>query len=92
VTLFQDPQTHEPTTYRLEGTLYGRHPREGRWQIAKGIPARSDAEVYELAAANGEAQVRLLKGDEHVLFFLDRERRPLTGNAGSAYTLDRRER
>jgi len=91
LTLFHDPKTHQPTTYRLEGTVYGRRPREGRWQIAKAIPARTDAEVYELAAPNGEAQVLLLKGDDRVLFFLDRERRPLTGNAGSAYTLDRRE-
>ena len=91
VTLFHDPKTHEPTTYRLEGTLYGRRPREGSWRIVKGIPAHSDAEVYELAAGNGEAPALLLKGDDRVLFFLDRERRPLTGNAGNAYTLDRRE-
>jgi hypothetical protein len=89
LTLFHDPKTHEPTTYRLEGTLYGARPREGSWRISRGIPGAPDAEVYELGSTNGESQALLLKGDERVLFFLGRDRRPLTGNARNAYTLDR---
>jgi hypothetical protein len=90
LTLFQDPNTHQPTTYRLEGSLYGSHPREGSWRIARGTTILPAAEVYELAAVNGEAAASLLKADDRVLFFLDRNRRPLTGNARNAYTLDRR--
>jgi hypothetical protein len=90
LTLLQDPKTRQPTVYRLEGTLYRSVPREGAWRITRGSRALPDAEVYELAPANGESPVLLLKGDDRVLFFLDRNRHPLTGTAGNAYTLDRR--
>ena len=90
LTLFQDAATKEPTTYRLEGTLYGAQPREGSWRITRGIPGMPAAEIYELASSNEGAPARLLKGDEKVLFFLGRDRRPLTGNATNAYTLDAR--
>ena len=90
LTLFHDPKTRQPTVYRLEGTLYRSTPREGTWRIGRGMPGLPDAEVYQLAPANGEAPALLLKGDDRVLFLLDRGRRPLTGNAANAYTLDRR--
>ena len=90
LTLFQDPKTRRPTTYRLEGTLYALRPREGSWRITRGAAGLPDADVYELAPPNGESTALLLKGDDRVLFFLDRSRRPLTGNARNAYTLDRR--
>ena len=89
LTLFHDPKTHEPTTYRLEGTLYRSQPREGSWRIKRGIPGLPAAEVYEIGPVKGESPVWLLKADERVLFFLGRDRRPLTGNATNAYTLDR---
>ena len=89
LTLLHDPKTRQPTTYRLEGTLYGSRPREGSWRIVRGAPALPDADVYVLGPVNGESPALLLKGDDRVLFFLDRNRRPLTGNARNAYTLDR---
>ena len=89
LTLFQDPTTRQPTTYRLEGNVYASRPREGTWRIGRGATGLADAEVYELAPPNGELPALLLKGDDRVLFFLDRNRRPLTGNARNAYTLDR---
>jgi hypothetical protein len=90
LTLFQDANTRQPARYRLEGTLYGSRPREGSWRITRGTPALPDAEVYELSRTNGEPAALLLKGDDRVLFFLDGHRRPLTGNARNAYTLDRK--
>jgi hypothetical protein len=90
LTLFQDPNTKQPTTYRLEGTLYRSQPREGSWRITRGSPELPDAEIYELATTSAESPAWLLKGDDRVLFFLGRDRRPLTGNATNAYTLDRR--
>lgn len=89
LTLFQDPKTRQPTRYRLEGTLYGSRPREGPWRIIRGAPGLGEAQVYELGPVNGESPALLLKGDDRVLFLLDRNRRPLTGNARNAYTLDR---
>jgi hypothetical protein len=94
LTLFQDPRTGEPTTYEVEGTLHPHRPREGRWRIAQAAPAASNAAsnpvIYELAASGAEAPILLLKGDDRVLFFLDRSRRPLTGDGRFGYTLDRR--
>ena len=91
LTLFHDPTTHEPTNYRLEGTLYATRPREGRWRISRGTALNADADVFELAPSSGESPTQLLRGDDGVLFFLDRERQPLIGNASNAYTLDRRQ-
>jgi hypothetical protein len=90
LTLFHDPQTRQPTTYRLEGTLYALRAREGSWRIAREATPLPGAEVYELAPPTGESPALLLKGDHGVLFFLDRNRQPLPGNARLAYTLDRR--
>ena len=42
-----------------------------------------------MGPVKGESPAWLLKADERVLFFLGRDRRPLTGNATNAYTLDR---
>jgi hypothetical protein len=90
LTLFQDPKTRQPSRYRIEGTVYGSGSREGSWRIVHGIQGLPEAEVYELAAVNGESTAFFLKGDDRVLFFLDRNRRPMNGNARNAYTLDRR--
>ena len=90
LTLFQDPRTRQPSTYRIEGSVYRAGSREGSWRIVRGTPGLPEAEIYELGAANGESTAFLLKGDDRVLFFLDRNRRPMNGNARNAYTLDRR--
>jgi hypothetical protein len=91
VTLYQHPQSRQPGTYKVEGTLYGSGAREGAWQIQRGTPGEAGATVYTLQPAAGQRRLSLLKGDDNVLFFLDSERRPLTGTAGNSYTLDRRQ-
>lgn len=88
LTLFHDPGTRQPASYRLEGTLYRSAPREGRWRILPATAARYP-KVYELQSAAGDPSVLLLEGDDGVLFFLDRQQRPMPGNARNAYTLDR---
>ncbi len=90
VTLYQNPVTKAPAAYRVEGSLFGRRPRTGNWLLRRGIPGDPGATVYELAPAGGEPPVRLLRGDDSVVFFLDGEGRPLTGNAEFSYTLNRR--
>ncbi len=91
LTLFQDPVTQAPTTYRIEGSLHWRQAREGRWAVERGTPARADAVVYQLEPSHGEAGLQLLEGDANVLFFLDADRRPMVGHAEFSYTLNRRE-
>lgn len=90
VTLYQNPETQAPTTYRVEGTLHRLGAREGSWSIIRGTKADPAAIVYRLAPAKGEETLFLLKGDDNVLFFLDQKQKPLVGHADFSYTLNRR--
>jgi hypothetical protein len=91
VTLFQHPQTRQPTTYKIEGTLH-RSAREGSWRIDRGRGGDPTAIVYRLAPTGSERGLQLLKGDDHVVFLLDQQGRTLAGHAEFSYTLDRRRR
>ena len=91
ITLFENADTHSPTTYKIEGTLFRSAAREGRWSIARGTKADPGATIYELASTKGEPMLRLLKGDENVLFFVDQNGEPLVGHCEFSYTLNRRD-
>lgn len=86
VTLYQNPETRMPTTYKIEGSLHRRAAREGNWTITH------DAQrvVYQLSPSATEAALFLLKGDDNVLFFLDQKRKPMVGSCDFSYTLNRR--
>src|SRR5262249_8794618 len=99
ITLFQNPASHEPTTYRIEHSLRPREiregkltavPREGKWTIIRGTAVDPNAIVYRLDATNNEPAISLLKGDDNVVFFLDHAGKPLVGNADFSYTLNRK--
>jgi hypothetical protein len=88
VTLLQNASTHEPTRYKIEGSLH--HPeREGTWRIVRGTADDRDAVVYELDGNGKEAPMLLWRADENVLFLLDEHRSPLVGTVDFAYTLSR---
>ena len=89
LTLFQNPETKAPTTYALEGSLYGQGAREGTWSVTRGTRTDPDATVYQLSPTNSEPAALLLEGDENVLFFLDEQRSLLVGHSEFSYTLDR---
>jgi hypothetical protein len=89
LTLYQDPNTHQPTTYRLRGTLNRSAAREGKWAILRGTKAYPQAVVYQLDADKPSVSIYLLKGDDNVLFILDQERNLRVGNAHLSYTLNR---
>jgi hypothetical protein len=90
VTLYQNPETRQPTTYKVEGSLHRREARQGNWTITRGTQNDSESLVYRLAATESEPALLLLKGDDDVLFFLDQSLNPLVGNAQFSYTLNRR--
>jgi hypothetical protein len=90
VTLYQNPETLAPTTYKVESSLHRRNPREGDWSIVRGTQKDPNAIVYRLAPTKDEAALFLLKGDDNVLFFLDQSRNPLVGHCEFSYTLNRR--
>ena len=89
VTLYKNRDTATPTTYKIEGTLHRQSAREGTWSIIRGAKTDPNATVYRLDATQAEAALFLLKGDDNVLFFLDRNRELLVGHAEFSYTLNR---
>src|SRR5262249_13037659 len=90
ITLFQDPDTRAPTTYKVENSLRPKEAREGSWTILRGTDADAKAIVFRLDGTGTEPALFLLKGDDNVLFFLDHSRKPLVGHADFSYTLNRR--
>ena len=89
LTLYQDPNSLTPTTYKLEGSLFREKPREGKWAIVKGTKSNPDAVVYQLDPDKPGDSFYLLKGDENVLFILDENRNLRVGNIDFSYTLNR---
>lgn len=91
VTLYRNPKTLDPTTYKLEDSFHRRAAREGTWKIIPGTETDPNAIIYELAPTKTEAALLLLKGDDNVLFFLNQNRKPMVGHAEFSYTVNRRE-
>jgi hypothetical protein len=89
VTLYQDPKTSAPTTYKVEGSLHRQSTREGTWSIVRGPKTDPNAVVYQLNATPTEAALLLLKADDNILFFLNQNREPMVGHADFSYTLNR---
>ncbi len=84
LTLYQDSETRQPTTYRLN-----RNVREGKWALVRGTKTDPEAVVYQLDSDKPEVSVYLLKGDDNVLFVLDQQRNFRVGGAYLSYTLNR---
>jgi len=89
VTLYQNPETSAPTTYKVEGSLFRDGAREGTWSITRGAATDANASVYQLNPTPTQPALLLMKGDDNVLFFLDEHRAPLVGHAEFSYTLNR---
>jgi hypothetical protein len=89
ITLYQDPKTQAPTTYKMEDSLHRRKAREGTWSIIRGTETDPNAIFYRLTPTKAEGALLLLRGDENVLFFSNQHGKPLVGNAEFSYTLHR---
>ena len=87
--LYQDPTTQAPTTYALGGLAWRNPPKTGTWAIVRGTKEDPNAEVYQLDPDAAQGFLSFLKADENILFFLDRDRNLLVGNARFSYTLNR---
>ncbi len=87
--LYHDPNTLAPTTYKLNGTFFRERVREGKWTILRGTKTSPNAVVYQLDPDKPQGSLFLMKADGNILFFLDRQRNLLVGNANFSYTLNR---
>lgn len=90
LTLYQDPKTGAPATYKLEGFVYRNPPRSGDWTIRKAA-TDMHALVYQLDPDEGGEFLSFFKADEDVLFMLNKEGDFLVGNIHYSYTLNRRK-
>jgi hypothetical protein len=89
LTLYQDPVTAAPTTYKVEGSLFREKPREGTWRLLPSPSGRFGKTLYELSAAKKQPALALMKGDDYVLFFVNEKCEPMVGHADFSYTLNR---
>jgi hypothetical protein len=90
VTLFQDPGSRSPTTYKVEGSLYWQSgPQQGDWSMARGAPDDPGAVVYRLVRGD-KSPLLLSTSDGNVVFLLDQDERLLVGHEEFSYTLNRR--
>ena len=84
--LYHDPITGEPSVYEARGL--GKWTGKGKWRVVRGTPADPLATVFELEL-DPDTHLFLLKGDDNVLFILDRNKNFLIGNAKHSYTMNR---
>src|SRR5262249_52280419 len=94
LTLYQDPKTKAPTSYKLRAEFDGakapaaRKPvakeKEGRWSIGKGAKSDKESVVYELDGA-----VNFLRLSDDILHAMNPDGTLAVGNAGWSYTLNR---
>ena len=86
IILYKDSVTGKPTRYETKGI--GKWNGKGNWLILQGTPTDPHATVFQLKL-DANTSLFLLKGDDNVLFVLDRNKNFLTGNAKFSYTLNR---
>jgi hypothetical protein len=86
ITLYQDSVTHQPTLYKTWGM--GKWTGKGRWHIIQGTATDPAATVIQLDL-DANTYLYLLKGDDNVLFILDKNKNLLVGNAQYSYTMNR---
>ena len=86
IKLYQDSATGKPTTYETKGM--GKWSGKGNWFILQGTPTDPHATVFQVEL-DAKTSLFLLKGDDNVLFILDRNKNLLIGNAKFSYTLNR---
>ena len=84
--LYQDSLTLQPTFYEIRGV--GTRSGKGTWKILSGTPTAANATVFQLEF-DATTSLFLLKGDDNVLFFLDKKKELLSGNGNYSYTMNR---
>jgi hypothetical protein len=76
-------------TYELEGMTFREgNQLKGTWTTTRGVAIDPQASVIVLELPNKNI-LQLLKADEHVLFFLDSQKKLMVGNYDFSYTLNR---
>ena len=95
--LLQDITTHSPSTFILKTIYVGNgddniYSVTGKWKLMQGALTDPAANIYQLepGSAKSPASLLLLKADDNILFFLDKDTHYLVGNEYCSYTLNRK--
>ena len=86
IILYQDSITRKPTTYETKG--FGKWSGKGNWTNIQGTPTNPNGTIFQIKL-DASTSLFLLKGDDNVLFILDRNKNFLIGNEKFSYTLNR---
>ena len=102
LTLYQDPVTLKPTTYKLssvnrfivKGTNMYSEPgtkseAEGKWIIVKGTKTNPNSIVYRLESDKPGTSISFLKISDKLIHLLDSDGKLMIGNESFSYTLSR---
>ena len=102
LTLFQDPLTRKPTTYKLAGVsrfivkqtnMYSqpgiKTETEGKWTIVRGSKSNPRAIVYQLDPGKPLISIRFLKLGDNLLHLLNQDGALMIGSSLASYTLNR---
>jgi len=94
LTLYQDTKTHEPTNFHLFTVYVGkgdtRYTTTGKWKLLRGTATDPNSTIYQLIPDSGKTRsLSLLKGDDNILFFLDKDLHFLVGDKYTSYTLSK---
>ncbi|MEP7143372.1 MAG: hypothetical protein ABI707_10900 [Ferruginibacter sp.] len=91
--LYQDAKTHMPSTFLLQTIYVGKgnttYSNTGKWMLTQGTKNDPGALVYQLDFDKPQVSLALLKGDDNILFFLDKKRDFMVGNNYVSYTMNR---
>jgi hypothetical protein len=95
--LLQDIKTHSPSTFILKTIYVGNgddniYSVTGKWKLMQGALSDPASIIYQLETGPGKsnASLLLLKADDNILFFLDKDTHYLVGDQYSSYTLNRK--
>lgn len=91
LTLNRDSITYQPTTCTIRN-IVDNEPRDvsGKWEIIRGTATNPNAIIYKIKADNLAEPILLFVGDEHVLFFLDKNNKPMIGNKDFSFTMNKK--
>ncbi|HEY0651854.1 MAG TPA: hypothetical protein VGD65_01960 [Chryseosolibacter sp.] len=88
--LYQDSVSLIPSHYELQTTYHRASILRGKWEIYSAVVNNRQEIIYELDPDKRDKSIRLMKGDDNLLFFLDKNLVLLPGGTEFGYTLNRR--
>jgi hypothetical protein len=91
--LYKDTNTHQPSGFLLHTIYVGagdtKYSNTGEWTMTQGTKNDPAAVVYHLNFDKPAFSISLLRADDNILFFLDKDENYLVGNVYTSYTLNR---